>query len=177
MSALLLGMAVTFFATSLGAVPAVFLRNLSEARKDLLLGLAAGVMLAATCFSLLAPAIEMATTNLSAENFERVITDNEIVLVDFWASWCGPCRMFAPVFEKAAAAHPDIVFGKVDTEAEQALAAAAHISSIPTLMAFKSGHLVFSQPGALPEAALEQVIAAVRDLDVEAALAEQQKSA
>jgi thioredoxin len=119
----------------------------------------------------------MATTNLSAESFERTITENEIVLVDFWASWCGPCRMFAPVYEKAAAAHPDIVFGKVDTEAEQTLAAAAQITSIPTLMAFKNGTLVFSQPGALPAAALEEVITAVRDLDLEAALAEQPKSA
>ena len=119
----------------------------------------------------------MATTNLSAETFERIITENEIVLVDFWASWCGPCRMFAPVYERAAAAHRDIVFGKVDTEAEQALAAAAQISSIPTLMAFKNGILVFSQPGALPAAELNEVIAAVRALDVEAALADQQKSA
>ena len=119
----------------------------------------------------------MATTNLSAESFERTITENEIVFVDFWASWCGPCRMFAPVYEKAAAAHPDIVFGKVDTEAEQTLAAAAQITSIPTLMAFKNGTLVFSQPGALPAAALEEVITAVRDLDLEAGLAEQPKSA
>jgi thioredoxin len=106
------------------------------------------------------------TTNLTAEMFRRTIEENEIVLVDFWASWCGPCRIFAPVFEKAAAAHPDIVFGKVDTEVEQALASAARITSIPTLMAFKQGTLVFSQPGALPAAALEQVIAAVRALDV-----------
>ena len=119
----------------------------------------------------------MATINLSAEDFERTVTSNDIVFVDFWASWCGPCRMFAPIYENASTEHPDIVFGKVDTEAEQALAAAAQITSIPTLMAFKGGTLVFSQPGALPAAALEQVINAVRDLDVEAALAEQRQSA
>ena len=111
----------------------------------------------------------MTTVNLSRADFEQTILDNEIVLVDFWASWCGPCRMFAPIYEKAAAAHDDIVFGKVDTEAEQALASAAGITSIPTLMAFKDGSLVFSQPGALPAQALEQVIAAVRDLDIEKA--------
>jgi thioredoxin len=119
----------------------------------------------------------MATITLGAENFERTVTENDIVLVDFWAAWCGPCRMFAPIFEKAAAEHTDIVFAKVDTEAEQSLAAAANITSIPTLMAFKGGTLVFSQPGALPAAALEQLIAAVRDLDVAAALAEQERSA
>ncbi|WP_405064935.1 thioredoxin [Kribbella sp. NBC_01510] len=114
----------------------------------------------------------MTTVNLSRADFEQTILDNEIVLVDFWASWCGPCRMFAPIYEKAAAAHDDIVFGKVDTEAEQALASAAGITSIPTLMAFKDGSLVFSQPGALPAQALEQVIAAVRDLDIEKARAD-----
>jgi thioredoxin len=108
----------------------------------------------------------MSTVALGAENFERTVSDNEIVLVDFWASWCGPCRQFAPVYEKASLAHPEVVFGKVDTEAERGLASAAQITSIPTLMAFKNGTLVFSQPGALPAPALEQVIAAVREFDL-----------
>lgn len=114
----------------------------------------------------------MSTTALTATDFQSTITDNEMVIVDFWASWCGPCRQFAPVFEAASEQHPDIVFGKVDTEAEQALAAAAQITSIPTLMAFKDGVLVFSQPGALPAAAFGELITAVRDLDVQAALRE-----
>jgi thioredoxin len=108
----------------------------------------------------------MTAQPLTAENFEQVVTENEIVLVDFWAAWCGPCRQFAPIYESASAAHPEVYFGSVDTEAEQALAAAAQITSIPTLMAFKQGTLVFSQPGALPAEALEQVIAAVQGLDM-----------
>jgi thioredoxin len=111
----------------------------------------------------------VATLELTAANLESTVVDNDIVLVDFWAEWCGPCRQFGPVFEAASEQHEDIVFGKVDTEAEQALAAAAQISSIPTLMAFKGGELVFSQPGALPAPALEQLITAVRELDVAAA--------
>ena len=113
----------------------------------------------------------MTTTTLTSQTFAQTVEDNEIVLVDFWAAWCGPCRQFAPVYEQAAERHPDIVFGKVDTEAERHLSGWAQITSIPTLMAFKKGHLVFSQPGALPAAALDQVIGAVVELDVEAALA------
>ena len=109
----------------------------------------------------------MATTALTAQTFESTVAREGIVLVDFWAEWCGPCRMFAPIFEKASEAHTDITFGKVDTEAERSLSAAAGITSIPTLMAFRDGILVFAQPGALPAPALEQVISAVRDLDME----------
>src|SRR6187397_3053306 len=109
----------------------------------------------------------MTAVPLTADTFEQTVVEGGIVLVDFWASWCGPCRQFAPVFEAAAERHPDVVFGKVDTEAEQSLSAAAQITSIPTLMAFRDGILVFSQPGALPAPALEQVITAVKDLDMD----------
>jgi thioredoxin 1 len=109
----------------------------------------------------------MSSTALTAGTFEDTVTANDIVLVDFWADWCGPCKRFAPVFEAASEAHPDIVFAKVDTEAEQGLSAAANIRSIPTLMAFRQGILVFNQAGALPAPALEQLIEGVRSLDMD----------
>jgi thioredoxin 1 len=109
----------------------------------------------------------MSTIALTAENFEDTVSREGITLVDWWASWCGPCRMFAPIFQAASDKHEDITFAKVDTDAEQALAGAAEINSIPTLMAFRDGILVFSQAGALPAASLEQVIKAVRELDMD----------
>ena len=109
----------------------------------------------------------MATLEATASTFDSLVDADGITLVDFWASWCGPCRMFAPVFEAASEQHSDITFAKVDTEAERELAAQASITSIPTLMAFREGILVYAQPGALPAPALEQLITAVRGLDMD----------
>lgn len=109
----------------------------------------------------------MPTLTLTTEAFEDTVTSSGITLVDFWADWCGPCKMFAPIYEAASEKNPDITFGKVDTEAEQALSSAAGITSIPTLMAFRDGILVFSQPGALPAPALDRVIQAVKGLDMD----------
>src|SRR5262249_58806175 len=111
------------------------------------------------------------TRDLTAEQFNETIEGNDIVLVDFWASWCGPCRQFGPTFQASSEKHPDVVHAKVDTEAEQQLAAAAKIQSIPTLMAFKKGKLLFNQPGALPPAALEDLVQQVKAFDVEEAQA------
>lgn len=109
----------------------------------------------------------MATTSLTADSFGETVARNDIVFVDFWAAWCPPCRAFAPVFEKASEQHPGIVFGKVDTEAEQQLAATARITSIPTLMAFRDHMLVFSQPGALNSQQFEQLISVIEQLDMD----------
>lgn len=120
----------------------------------------------------------MPTTQITKDTFNDTINNNDIVLVDWWAEWCGPCRSFAPVFEEASGKHPDIVFGKIDTEAQPELSAMAGIASIPTIMAFREGILIFSQAGALPASSLEDLIGKVRELDMEqvhASLADEQQ--
>ena len=118
----------------------------------------------------------MATIELTAQNFEQTVLENGTVLVDLWASWCGPCQLFGPVYEEVSNAHDDIVFAKVDTEAEQALSAALNITSIPTLMAFRDGILVFRQAGALPKEALQSLVAQVGSLDMDAVRAQLEAS-
>lgn len=114
----------------------------------------------------------MGTIELTQQNFDEVVTSNDIVLVDFWAAWCGPCRRFGPIFERIAEDNPDLVFGKVDTEAERELSARANITSIPTLMIFRDQILVFAQPGALPEPVLVDLVGKVRELDMDAVRAQ-----
>jgi len=109
----------------------------------------------------------MATVELTKDDFEETVTGSDILLIDFWAAWCGPCRMFGPVYEKASERHPDIVFGKVDTEAQPELAGAFQISSIPTLMAVRERTVLYAQPGALPPQALEELIGKIRTVDME----------
>ena len=118
----------------------------------------------------------MSTIDITADQFEDTVLSNGIVFVDFWAQWCGPCKSFAPVYEAASEKHEDVTFAKVDTEAEQALSGGLGIQSIPTIMAFRDGVQVFSQPGALPEAALEDLISKVKGLDMDQVHAEIAKS-
>ena len=121
----------------------------------------------------------MATIDVGQAEFEKLVTESPIVFVDFWAEWCGPCKMFGPIFEAASEKHSDAIFAKVDTEAERDLAGAAGITSIPTLMAFRDGILLFRQPGALPAASLEELIGAIKGADMEAIkkeVAEQEKN-
>lgn len=121
----------------------------------------------------------MATIEATAENFESLVSGNDIVLVDFWAPWCGPCRSFAPVFEAASEKHPDVVFAKVNTEEQRELAAAFQVRSIPTLMVFREGIILYAQPGALPASVLDQVIEKTKEVDMEQvrrAIAEQEAS-
>ena len=110
----------------------------------------------------------MATINVNGDEFEKLLLESPILFVDFWAEWCGPCKMFAPVYEAASEKHPDVIFAKVDTEAERELAGAAGITSIPTLMAFRDGVLLFRQPGALPAPSLEELITTIKLVDMEA---------
>ncbi|MDO5678143.1 MAG: thioredoxin [Propionibacteriaceae bacterium] len=114
----------------------------------------------------------MATTDLTSENFKTTVNDNEIVLVDFWADWCGPCKRFAPIYDEASGRHDDVVFAKVDTEDARDLSAALEIQSIPTIMGFKGGNLVFRQAGMLSGKQLDSLIEQIKDLDIEAALAD-----
>lgn len=117
----------------------------------------------------------MSIQTLTEANFNQTIEDNELVLLDFWASWCGPCQSFAPVYQQASEEHPDIVFGKIDTESEQTLAQAFQIRSIPTLMIFKEQIVIFSQPGVIPASALNELVSKARELDMDQVRAEIEK--